>query len=151
MHVRGSTSDIDAAEEDDRLFTSIANIITKMKRHSTKIENEAVFIETNDGWLEVGTLDDLYDRFGGETYTVEYKDFGRTVDWLSLNEDGTMTFDVRETLAAMDYPSDFVKELLSYDLTADDGVPERTAYFAEFMQTVWDSKGVLDGDGAETE
>lgn len=118
-----------------------------MKRHDTKIEDEAVFIKINDGWLEVGTLDDLYDRFGGETYTVEYEDFGRTVDWLSLDEDGTMTFDVRETLAAMDYPSDFVEELLSYDLTADDGIPERTAYFAEFMQAVWDSKGVLDGDG----
>lgn len=117
-----------------------------MKRHDTRIEGDEIFVETDDGWLEVGSLDDLYDRFGGETYTIEYEDFGRAVDWLSLDEDGTMTFDVRETLAEMDYPSDFVADLRARDLSADEGVPERTAYFADFMRTVWDSKGAVDAD-----
>lgn len=117
-----------------------------MKRHDTRIEGDEIFVETDDGWLEVGSLDDLYDRFGGETYTIEYEDFGRAVDWLSLDEDGTMTFDVRETLAEMDYPSDFVADLRARDLSADEDIPERTAYFADFMRTVWDSKGAVDAD-----
>lgn len=93
------------------------------------------------------SLDDLSKLFGGETYTIEDEDFGRPVDWLTPDEDDTLTFNVRETLESMDYPSDFVEELRSYDLiVADDGVPERTELFAEFMRSVWDSKGAFDAD-----
>lgn len=136
-----------AVTEDDSFFRLVAYAVTKMRRHNTNIEDGTVFVEGEDGRIEIGSLDDLYELFGGETYTIEYEDFGRTVDWLSLDEDNTLTFDVSETLASLDYPSDFVEELQSYDVTVgDDGIPERTAFFAEFMKSVWNSKGAFNLD-----
>lgn len=122
-----------------------------MKRRETKIDGGSVFIATDDEWLEIGTLDDLYELFGGTTYTVEYDESGRAVDWVDLDEDDTMTIDVRETLEGMDHLPKFVRTLEAYDLAADDGYPERTAYFAEFMMAVWDGKGTLDVDEVRTD
>lgn len=122
-----------------------------MKRHETKIDCGSVFIATDDEWLEIGTLDDLYELFGGTTYTVEYDEFGRAIDWVDLDEDDAMTIDVRETLDGMDHRPKFVRTLESYDLTADGGYPERTAYFAEFMMAIWDGKGSLDVDEVRTD
>ncbi len=114
-----------------------------MNRFETKFENDRFYLETDDGWIEVGTeraiLDDL-----GESYTIEYDERERTAVWLET-DDGDLTFDVRETLQEMSFTEEFVAQVADCDLskTTDNGVPVRTAVFADLMRAIWDSKGNL--------
>lgn len=117
-----------------------------MQRYDTRIDGGTLYVEDGQGWLEIGSMDDVCDIVGGETYTLEYDDEARVVGWLQTDEDGTITFDVRETIADMDYDETFVKRMAeeSMDRTTEEGYPERTAAFAELMVEIWDSKGNVD-------
>lgn len=122
-----------------------------MERFETVLENGTLYVEATWGLLEVGTLEELYELVGGETYTIEYEDdYSRAVDWLDLDDDGVMTIGVRETLETMTFPATFVETLATRSMSiAEDGeYPERTVYFAEIMTTVWDEKGNL-GDESD--
>ena len=116
-----------------------------MKRDETEIRDGALYLESDDGWIEIGTMDDIYELVGGETYTLEYDDRQRSVGWLDTDDEGRLTFDVREVLADMDYSGDFVANVASTDLdqTDGDGYPLRTSVFADLMMRIWDSKGDL--------
>jgi len=105
-------------------------------------------VETEDGDLRVGSMEDVLSVTDGETYTITYEeDYARVTDWLDLDEAGEMTIDVRDTLATMSYPGDFVAKLADRSMDAgEEGIPERTRYFTETMIHVWEEKGNLDDD-----
>jgi hypothetical protein len=116
-----------------------------VKRYATRIDDGTLHVESDDGWLEVGAMSDIYDLVGGQTYEIEYDDAQRLMAWVDA-PDGTMTIDVREVIADMDYTADFVDRLgeASLEERTDDDYPERTARFAERMTAIWDAKGALE-------
>lgn len=121
-----------------------------VKRYATRIDDGTLHVEWDDGWLEVGTMSDVFDLVGGRTYDIEYDDEQRLMAWVDA-PDGTMTIDVREVIADMDYATDFVRRLaeVPLDERTAEGYPERTAHFAERMTAIWDAKGALEDDTAE--
>ena len=60
-----------------------------MERHDTKLEDETLFIEWDDEWVEIGSLEALLDLFGGETYEIEYDDAQskdtKIVEWFATS------------------------------------------------------------------
>ena len=118
-----------------------------MKRYETKIDEGVVYVETPSDWLAIGSLADIYELAGGETYAISYDDEQIAfAEWLETDEEGTMTIDIRETIDAMTYPEPFVTKLAdrSEMPVENDEFPERTAYFVDVMTDIWDSKGNLD-------
>ncbi|PSP94082.1 hypothetical protein BRC91_07000 [Halobacteriales archaeon QS_4_62_28] len=117
-----------------------------MERHPTRIDDETLCIEIEGQSLEVGRLADICAIVGGDTYTIEYDSREQAAAWLGTDEDGQITFDVRETLADMDYNDAFVEKIRTepLDETTDEGYPVRTATFAKLMQEIWDSKGQIE-------
>jgi hypothetical protein len=116
-----------------------------MDRYETRIENGTFSIEGQSGWLRIGEMETICDLVGGEMYTIEYDDQAQTVSWLDTEEDGTITFDVRETLEGMSYDEEFVSNLadIDRDATDEEGTLLRAAVFADMMTEIWDSKGNL--------
>jgi len=119
-----------------------------MERHETRIEDGRLYVETGEGDLDLGSMEDVLSITGGECYTIKYEeDYARVTDWLDLDEAGEMTIDVRETLATMSYPGTFVAKLSDRSMDpGEEGVPERTRYFTETMIRIWEEKGNLDDD-----
>jgi len=118
-----------------------------MERFQTRIDDGTLYVEGEDGWLEVGAMDDIVDIVGGETYTLEYDERQQAVSWLDTDDEGRITFDVRETIDDISFDREFVTNLANADLEADPGgYPRRTSFFAEMMIEIWDSKGNLDYD-----
>ncbi|MCO8244803.1 MULTISPECIES: hypothetical protein [unclassified Haladaptatus] len=119
-----------------------------MKRYQTDVRNRTLHIETGDGWMEVGSMDDICELVGGEMYSIEYDERQRAADWSGADEDGTFTFDVPETLSELSYDKEFVANVSSVPLdeTDDDGYPLRTSVFADMMMRIWDTKGNLEAE-----
>lgn len=113
-----------------------------MDQHRIHIEDGTLAVELDDGWLEVGEMDAIYDLFGGETYTIEYDDEVAAVPWLST-DDGDLTVDVSETLADISFDDEFVRNLRNtpLDEIGPNGYPVRTELFADLVTDIWDSKG----------
>lgn len=116
-----------------------------MKRYAADDRDGVLFLETDDGWIEVGPLDDICELVGGETYMLEYDERQRSVSWLDTDDEGKLSFDVRETILEMDYNDDLVNNVadLDVDATDQDGYPMRASVFADLMTNIWDSKGNL--------
>ncbi|WP_224450366.1 hypothetical protein [Haloprofundus salilacus] len=123
-----------------------------MKRYQTDVRTDDLYIETDDGWLTVGAMDDICELVGGETYSIVYGKRQQAVSWLDTDDEGTLTFDVRETLAEMSYDKEFVSTVADVPITEsdDEGYPLRTSVFADLMMRIWDSKGNLEA-GPETQ
>lgn len=117
-----------------------------VKRYETDIRDDILYLESDDGWFEIGTMDDICELVGGETYTLKYDDRQRSVGWLDTDEAGELTFDVHEVLGDMSYEREFVTNVASTGLddTDVDGYPLRTSVFADLMIRIWDSKGDFD-------
>lgn len=116
-----------------------------MKRYGTIVEAGVLSVESEDEPLVIGEMDDIVAFFGGETYTIEYEVDGvKAASWIDLDEDKSLTIDVRETLETMDFPETFVSELAE---RSHNGSPsERTEFFAATMQRIWDEKGNIDDE-----
>lgn len=123
----------------------IPHEVIDVKRYDTDVRDGVLFLEADESWVEVGPMDDICELLGGETYTLDYDNRQRQVGWLDTDEDGTITFDVRETLTDMDYDREFIRNIADVDAdrTDDDGYPLRVSVFTDMMQTIWDSKGNL--------
>lgn len=113
-----------------------------MERYGTVIEDGILSLESGEDRLVIGEIDHIVDLIGGETYTISYdSDYSQTVDWLDLEDDNTLSFDVRETIDDVDFPEPFVSELAARE--AEEYPTERASFFAESMQKSWDAKGNL--------
>lgn len=118
-----------------------------MERYDTRIDDGTLYIEAGDDGLEIGSMDDICEILGGETYTLQYEeDAAKAAGWLQTDEDGTITFDVRETIDDLDYDNTFVTKMADepIDRTTPDGYPIRTAEFANLMAEIWDAKGNIE-------
>ena len=112
-----------------------------MKRYDTKVSDETIRVQTDEEWIEVGDVGTVVELLGSPTYTITY-DHPERYDWLDTDEDGRMTFDVVETIDSYTFDADFVNELASTPMERrNDGVPKRTALFADLLADIWDSKG----------
>ncbi|GAA0237728.1 hypothetical protein ACFFQF_27965 [Haladaptatus pallidirubidus] len=118
-----------------------------MQRYQTNVRNDTLYIETDGDRLEIGSLDDICELVGGETYSIEYGQRQRAMDWVDTDDDGEFTFDVREVLRDMSYDEEFVTNVrpVAIDETDENGYPLRTSVFADLMMRIWDSKGNLEG------
>ncbi|AGN01431.1 hypothetical protein L593_07430 [Salinarchaeum sp. Harcht-Bsk1] len=116
-----------------------------MKRYETDVREGVLHLETPGGWLEVGEMDAICELIGGETYTLEYDNRQRQVGWLDTDEDGRLSFEVRETIRDTTFDSEFVEAIANAPLDEDDedGYPKRTAAFADMLTAIWDGKGKL--------
>lgn len=121
----------------------VASDSPDMKRYETEIRNGVLYIEGNDGWLETGSMDVIFEIIGDDTYTIEYDEQQRQMDWLNTDEEGKFTFDIHETIESMSYDSEFVANIASVDPneTDENGYPLRASVFADLMTSIWDSKG----------
>lgn len=122
-----------------------------MQRYDTRIEDEILYVEGQNGWLEVGEMTTVCEHLGGETYTIEYDDHERSAAWLDT-KDGKLTFDIRETLADISFDEEFVTNLSNVPLEEAEGGShsKRSEYFTDMLQMIWDSKGRV-GEGGETD
>lgn len=113
-----------------------------MKRYETRIGEGTVYLETDDGELEIGELDAIVDVVGNETYTISYDEHQRTQAWLDTDEAGQITFDVRETVADMSHRGDFVERMRATGLSAERyGLPERTVEYAKEIVDIFEQQG----------
>ncbi|WEL18444.1 Uncharacterized protein SVXHr_2291 [Halorhabdus sp. SVX81] len=120
-----------------------------MERHDTKLEDEALLIEWDDEWVEIGPLDAVLDLFDGETYEIEYDDAQSKVPWLESDlEDNTLSFDVVETVTDMDFDDEFTEEVVEAPLDSEgnQGHPLRTETFVAKMIEIWEAQGAS-GEG----
>ena len=116
-----------------------------MKRYETEVQEGILFLKAPEGRLEIGELDDVVELIGGETYTLEYDSRQRQVGWLDTDEDGRLTFEVRETIRETTFDDEFVGTIAEAPAgeTTEDGYPKRAATFAHRLTEIWDAKGQL--------
>ena len=128
----------------DRTVNAFGLFATGMKRYETDVRDGVLFLETDDGWIEIGSLDGICELIGGETYVLEYDEQQRSVSWLDTDEEGKLSFDVRETLTKMSYDQEFVANIESVDADTMDGeYSMRASVFADLMTAIWEAKGDL--------
>ena len=121
-----------------------------MDRRETRIEDGVVALEGAEGWLRVGTTADVIALAGGRTYEIDYEN-ADLYDWLDT-DDGTLRFDVLETIESMTHPPAFVETIADapLDETGPEEHPERTVVFVDILTEIWDEKGdVEDVTGAD--
>ncbi|WP_435156414.1 hypothetical protein [Haladaptatus sp. DFWS20] len=122
-----------------------------MERYETRIDDGVLFVDSPDGWLKVGTLDDIVALMGGETYTISYEtEHAQHAEWLNLDETGEFSIPIRKTVVTMDHPRAVVSSLACKDLSLTDrGYPERTTFFADFLMGAWNVSDPSEGIGRD--
>ncbi|WP_233510436.1 hypothetical protein [Haloferax sp. Atlit-4N] len=106
------------------------------------MDDTLFLISEDDGdRLEVGTVDDIVDAVGGETYVIEYDDKQRTQPWLQT-DDNVLEIDVREAMMTLPHTGETVAELIDYDMSTDRyGLPTRTYNFANQLVDILERQG----------
>lgn len=118
-----------------------------MTRYTPDCVDGTLFLVSEDGGgrLEIGTVDDVVDAIGGETYVIEYDDQQRTQPWLRT-DDGVLEIDVREAVTTLPHSEDKVAELVDYDMSTDRyGLPTRTVEFANQLVDILERQGSSQG------
>jgi len=113
-----------------------------MEYYRTRIDEGTVYLETDDGELEIGELDDIIDVIGGETYTITYDKQQQTQSWLETSDDGEMSFDVRDTIEKVPHQQEVIEGLQATDRSkVRYGLPERTVEFADEIVSILEQQG----------
>lgn len=120
--------------------------MSERTRRGAKIESGTLYLESEDDWIETGSMDAVVELIGGEVYTLEYTDRQSAADWIATDEDNTITLDVREELADWGYTGEFVANVAGspLDETGESGHPVRTEVFVDMVTAIWDAKGNLE-------
>ncbi|MFC7203169.1 hypothetical protein ACFQJC_06560 [Haloferax namakaokahaiae] len=114
-----------------------------MTRYTPRIVDGTLYLVGEDGGdrLEVGTIDDVVDAVGGETYVIEYDHHQRTQPWLQT-DDGVLEIDVREAVTTLPHTEKKVAELADYDMSTERyGLPTRTVEFANQLVDILELQG----------
>lgn len=113
-----------------------------MERFETKVEDGILYVDSQNGWLKIGRVEDIYDLVGGREYTIQYDDRAAEMAWLDTDENNEINFNVRDQLENMSYTADIVDNLANAEIEEkENGYPDRTSLFADLMTEIWDSKG----------
>jgi len=112
-------------------------------RYDTRIDDGTLFVEHEDGWLEVGAMADVLELLGGETYTIEYTGRQAAAAWIDPDENNEITVDLRERIAEMTFNEEFVGDIADAapDEAGEAGHPERAERFAAKMRDILESAG----------
>ncbi|RDI69871.1 hypothetical protein [Halopelagius longus] len=112
------------------------------KQAHIRVEDESVFLSGEDRRLDLGSLSDLYDLVGGESYTIEYDERAASAPWVETDDDRTFTFEVREAIDGLPFGGGYAERVADASMEqTESGVPERTEVFADVLMQIWDSKG----------
>lgn len=112
-----------------------------MARYTPECEDDTLFLSSDNDRLEIGTIDDIVDAVGGETYTIEYDEKQRKQSWLDI-EDGVLEIDVRETVTSLAHTEETVSKLREYDMETDRyGLPTRTVEFTNEFVDILEQQG----------
>lgn len=116
-----------------------------MDRPKAKFDDGVCYVECSDTRLEVGEATVIVDQIGGETFTVEYDENAAQSPWLATDPDGTLTFEVLDSIDGMGFEESFVDHLRNTPLSEvdEDGVPHRTAFFSDMVTRMWDPSETL--------
>ncbi|MFC5973659.1 hypothetical protein ACFPYI_20200 [Halomarina salina] len=113
-----------------------------MTRYEPECRDGTLFLVGDDDRLEVGTVDDVVDAVGGETYTITYDERQRTQPWLDTDDQGRLDVDVRETATTLTHTDDLVADLREYGMETERyGLPTRTVMFADRLVDILDRQG----------
>lgn len=101
-------------------------------RYGTIVEDGTVYVATDDGPIEIGTVDAIIDLVGGPAWTIEYdeEDLER-YPHLDTSDAG-LTVDVVDSIHAMTFGEGFVETLAAQPGTAadpEDGISPRLGLF----------------------
>ena len=112
-----------------------------MTRYKPECVDGTLFLVGDDDRVEVGTVDDIVDAVGNDTYSIEYDERQRTQPWLDTDE-GNLDIDVRETVTTLYHTEDMVSDLREYDMETDRyGLPTRTVEFANRFVEILSEQG----------
>lgn len=91
-----------------------------MTRFDTFVENDTVYVGSDDGPIAVGPLDDIVTAVGGPAWTITYSE-GHTERYPGMEtDDEGLVVDVVDMLNAMTHSEQFVETLAAHPTT----VPE---------------------------
>lgn len=107
-----------------------------MERFETRVVDGDYVIEVQDGWIEIGSMDEIVDDLG-EIYVIEYDDNEAAVPWLKT-DDGELRIEVREQLLELSFDEEFVNTL------AKTPVDQRVDVFTSLIGTIWSAKGDIE-------
>ncbi|RJT07175.1 hypothetical protein [Halococcus sp. IIIV-5B] len=115
-------------------------------RYESRIKDGVFYVQSDNSWLEVGSVDNIVELLGGETYTLEYTNMEASAAWLKTTKDNTIEVNIRDVLKSMSYQGDFVTNLKNCPLNEDSTTehPKRTELYASLMIEILDSKGNLE-------
>ncbi|WP_335998909.1 hypothetical protein [Halorientalis halophila] len=95
-----------------------------MRRHETTVEDDTVYVETDEGLLEVGALDRIVDAVGGHAWTIEYSEWEKEYyEDLDTGDEG-MIVDVVDMTEAMTHGESFVEMLHTHPADPPAGVED---------------------------
>lgn len=120
--------------------------MTDQPRYEPRIADGTLYLERDDHSLEIGSMEQIVELAGGETYTIEYTDRQSAAAWLDTDDENQITFDVREAVGELPHSPEFVTNLENAPLeeTTDEGYPKRTSLFVDLFTEILDSKGNLE-------
>lgn len=115
-----------------------------MKQYEPERRDGSLYLVCEGHSVEIGTVDDIVDVIGGETYEIEYGEEQRAQPWLDT-EDGVLEIDTRDAVTSMTHTPEFVSDLEEYDMATDRyGLPTRTVEFAHGMIDILERQGADD-------
>lgn len=105
-----------------------------MTRYQTHVEDGTVYVGTDDGLLEIGSVDAVLDVVGGPSWTISYSEEERTRYPNMDTSDEGLTVDVVDMMQAMTHSQRFVETLAAHPAEPPgdhgEGVSPRLGLFA---------------------
>jgi hypothetical protein len=103
-----------------------------MARFETHVEDDTVYVDTPDGSLEVGSLEDVLDVVGGPAWTIRYSDAATERHPGMDTSDEGLVVDVVDMMQAMTHSERFVETLAAQpaEPTGHDDISPRLGLFA---------------------
>lgn len=112
-----------------------------MTRYEPECEDGTLFLVGDDDRVEIGSVDDIVDAMGGDTFTLEYDEKQRAQPWLET-DDGSLDVDVREAITTLPLTPEQANELREYGMgTERYGLPRRTFEYANILTDILQQQG----------
>lgn len=91
-----------------------------MTRYQTIVDDGTVYVGTDEGLLEIGSVDAVLDVVGGPSWTISYSEEERARHPEMDTSDAGLTVDVVDMMQAMTHSERFVQTLAAQPVEATD-------------------------------